>query len=103
MFTEYLFVIVLIMKILNALTTNSDRKKCEVKISTINPWGFPGCSVVNNPPAMQETWVQSLGREDPPEKKMASHSSVLAWEIPWTEEPCELVHGVTESRKQLSH
>ena len=44
MFTEYLFVIVLIMKILNALTTNSDRKKCEVKISTINPWGFPGGS-----------------------------------------------------------
>ena len=35
----------------------------------------------------QETWVQSLGQEDPLEKKMASHSSILAWEIPWTEEP----------------
>ena len=36
---------------------------------------------------MQETWFQSLGGEDPPEKEMATHSSVLAWEIPWTEEP----------------
>ena len=36
---------------------------------------------------MQETWVQSLGREDPLEKKMATHSSILAWRIPWTEEP----------------
>ena len=36
---------------------------------------------------MQETWVRSLGREDPLEKGMATHSSVLAWEIPWTEEP----------------
>ena len=38
-------------------------------------------------PAMQETWVQSLGREDPLEKEMATHSSILAWRIPWTEEP----------------
>ena len=37
-------------------------------------------------PAMQETWVRSLGREDPLEKEMATHSSVLAWRIPWTEE-----------------
>ena len=36
---------------------------------------------------MQETWVQSLGREDLLEKEMATHSSILAWEIPWTEEP----------------
>ena len=36
---------------------------------------------------MQETWVRSLGQEDPPEKEMANHSSILAWEIPWTEEP----------------
>ena len=38
-------------------------------------------------PAMQETWVQSLGWEDPLEKEMATHSSILAWKIPWTEEP----------------
>ena len=41
---------------------------------------------VKNLPAMQETWVQSLGWEDPLEKEMATHSSILAWEIPWTEE-----------------
>ena len=37
--------------------------------------------------AVQETWVRSLGREDPLEKEMATHSSILAWRIPWTEEP----------------
>ena len=41
--------------------------------------------IVKNPPAMQETWVQSLGWEDPLKKGMATHSSILAWEIPWTE------------------
>ena len=43
--------------------------------------------MVKHPPAMQETWVQFPGWEDPLEKGMASHSSILAWEIPWTEEP----------------
>ena len=43
--------------------------------------------MVKNLPAMQETRVQSLGREDPLEKEMATHSSILAWRIPWTEEP----------------
>ena len=42
---------------------------------------------VENLPAVQETWVSSLGREDPLEKEMAYHFSVLAWKIPWTEEP----------------
>ena len=42
---------------------------------------------VKNLPAMQETQIQSLGREDPLEKAMAIHSSILAWAIPWTEEP----------------
>ena len=42
--------------------------------------------MVKNPPAVWETWVQSLGREDPLEKEMAIHSSTLAWEIPWMEE-----------------
>ena len=41
-------------------------------------------------PAMQETWVRSLGREDPLEKEMATHSSTLAWKVPWTEEPGRL-------------
>ena len=43
--------------------------------------------VVKNPPTMLKTWVQSLGREDPLEEGTATHSSILAWEIPWTEEP----------------
>ena len=45
---------------------------------------------VKNLPAMQETWVQSLGQEDPLEKGMATHSSILVWRIPWTEEPDRL-------------
>ena len=46
--------------------------------------------MVKNPPAMQETKVLSLGHEDPLEKGMATHSSILAWRIPWTEEPGDL-------------
>jgi len=42
--------------------------------------------MVKNPPAMQETWIRSLSLEDPPEKGMATHSTVLAWRIPWTDE-----------------
>ena len=54
---------------------------------------------VKNLPVMQETqqmWVQSLGQEGPLEKETATHSSILAWEIPWTEKP--VVHGITESQ-----
>ena len=43
--------------------------------------------IVKNPPVTQETWVRSLGGEDPLKKGMASHSSILTWRIPWTEEP----------------
>ena len=50
-------------------------------------WGFPGGSAVKNQPAIQETQVRSLGQEDPLEKEMATHSSILAWKIPWVEEP----------------
>ena len=53
-------------------------------------WGFPCGTVVKNSPAIQETRVQSLTWEDPLEKGMATHSSILAWEIPWTEEPGRL-------------
>ena len=56
--------------------------------------GFDGASLaaqtVKNPPAMQETQVRSLDREYPLEKRMATHSSTLAWRIPWTEEPDRL-------------
>ena len=62
--------------------------------------GFPGASVIKNPPAMQEMKVQSPGQEDPLEKEMAIHSSILAWEIPRTEEPGGLPS--VESRKSLT-
>ena len=53
---------------------------------------------------MQETWVRSLGQEDPLEKEMATHSSILAWKIPWTEEPDRLQSmGVAKSWAQLSN
>ena len=52
--------------------------------------GFPGGQMVKNLPAMWETRVQSLGREDPLEKEMATNSSTLAWEIPQTEKPGRL-------------
>ena len=52
---------------------------------------------------MQETQVQSLGWEDPSEKEMVTHSNIVAWEIPWTEEPETTVHGVTKSQIQLSN
>ena len=55
-------------------------------------WSFPGGSVVKNLPAIQEMQVQSLGLEDPLEKEMTTHSGVLAWEIPWTDE-----HGRLQS------
>ena len=59
--------------------------------------------LVKNPPAKQETWVRSLGGEDPLEKEMATHSSILAWRIPWIEEPVgATVHGVTKNWTQLS-
>ena len=45
---------------------------------------------VKNPPAICDTWVRSLGWEDPLEEAMATHSSILAWRIPWTEEPGKL-------------
>ena len=52
--------------------------------------------IVKNLPVMQETWVWSMGLEDPLEKGMATHSSILAWRIPWTEEP----GGIRSMRSQ---
>ena len=54
--------------------------------------------MVKNLPAMQETWVQPLGWEDPLEKGMATHTSILAWRIPWTEKPGRLQ---SKSRQEL--
>ena len=66
-------------------------------------------SVIKNLPAKQETqetWVQSLGQEDPVQKEMATHSNIPAWEIPWTEEPGGLSSKGLQSRtqfKRLNH
>ena len=61
--------------------------------------------MVKNLPAMQETWVQSLGQEDPLEKGMATHSSILAQRIPWTEKPGGLQfwgHKESDTTEQLT-
>ena len=69
-------------------------------------WASLVAQLVKNPPAMWETWVQSLGWEDPLEKGMATHSNIMAWRTPWTEEPGRLqsmgsraaVHRVAKSQ-----
>ena len=68
----------------------------------INDHGTPLVAQrVKHLPTMWETWVQTLGREDPLEKEMTTHSSILAWKIPWTEELGGLtVHGVAKSLRQ---
>ena len=58
-----------------------------VCIPTHTHVGFPCGSVGKNPPTMQETWLQSVGWEDPLEKEMATHTCILVWRIPWTEKP----------------
>ena len=58
--------------------------------------------MIKNPPAKQEARVRSLGREDPLEKGMASQSSILAWRIPWTEEPGGLQSAGSQSQIRLS-
>ena len=60
-------------------------------------WASLVAQLVKNLPAMWETWLQSLGWEDPLEKGKATHSSILTWRIPWTTE-----HGVTKSPTRLS-
>ena len=65
--------------------------------------GLPGGSVIKSPLAKQESWVESLGQEDPLEEEMATHASILAWKIPWTEETGGLQSMWSQkSRSQLS-
>ena len=63
-------------------------------------WASLVAQTAKNQPAILEMWVQSLGWEDPLEKERATHSNILAWRIPWTEEPSVLhtVHGVAKSQ-----
>ena len=73
------------------------------EVTLANSLGFPGGSAVKNLSATQETQVRSLGQEDPLEKEMAIHSSILAWEIPRTEEPGGLQSmGLQKSQTRLS-
>ena len=65
-------------------------------------FGFLGAQMAKNPPAMQETWVQSLDQEDPLKEGMATHSSILAWRIPWTEEPGGLQSTGSQNQTQPS-
>ena len=95
---------------------NNFKEWSEAPLHLFIPWwnlmdlpinqGFPSGSAIKNLPAMQETqetWFWSLGQEDPLEEGMATHSSILAWRIPWTEEPGGLtVHGVPKSQTWLS-
>ena len=69
-------------------------------LSADNGWDWASlvAQTVKNPPAMQETWVLSQGREDAQQDEMATHSSILAWRIPWTEAWRATVHGVTGVR-----
>ena len=70
------------------LTTGPDRQGSpSISIFTADSLASLVAQSVKNLPAVQETWVQSLGREDPLEKEMATHSSILVWKISWTEEP----------------
>ena len=56
-------------------------------MTELNRSPYEGAQLLKNLPVMQETWVRSLSWEDPLEKEMATHPSILAWKIPWTEEP----------------
>ena len=82
--------------------TQQGKHNINVSSSVLTSW--LGGSVVKKPPADEESWVQSLGQEDPLEKETATHSSILAWEITQTEEPGRLQSmGSQESWTQLSN
>ena len=65
----------------------SSLKAHNLKVHMLGDLGFPSASAVKNLPSMQETWVQSLDREDPLKEVMAAHASILAWRISGTDEP----------------
>ena len=70
---------------------------CSLKGLFLLVWASLVVQTVKNLPAMQETQVQSLGQEDPQEQEMATHASIPAWRIPWTEKPRGRPHGRKES------
>ena len=82
--------------LVNEATTYISIPTHHLKRAIKNEFVCKVAQMIKNVPAMQKTQVQSLGREDPLGKGMAPHSSILAWRIPWREEPGRL-HGVSES------
>ena len=78
-------------------------KMCCMCICRETHMGFPGGSDSKESACSAETQVQSLGWEDVPEKRMATHSSILVWRIPWTEKPSRLQFMGLQSQTQLSH
>ena len=68
------------------VSTEKGKKNQKQSLSIFNT-SHPSIMLTKNLPTMQETWVRSLGQEDPLEEGMTTHSSILAWRIPWTEEP----------------
>ena len=66
-------------------------------------WAFLVAQLIKNPPAMQETWFQSLGWQGPLEKGKATHSSILAWRIPWTDRSGGCKESDTTERLSLTH
>ena len=77
---------------INRSENNSSMWSCGRKVA----------KMVKNLPAIKESWVQSLGQEDPLDKGMATHSRILAWRIPWTEESGGLQSGIAKDWTQLS-
>ena len=77
-------------KIVKSPPRLSSSKDQPWSIATVTSQGFPGGSAIKNPSAMQESGVPSLGQKHPLEKEMVTHSSILAWENLWTEEPGRL-------------
>ena len=80
---------------------NEYKNKTHIYAAYKKPKGFPGGSEVKASAYNVRDWVWSLGQEDPLEKEIATHSSVLAWRIPWTKEPGGLQFMVLQSRTQL--
>ena len=92
------------MKIRNIKQLDQDCTVNKRKNQNCNPdmWDSLVTQTVKNPPEMRETWVLSLGWDDPLEKGTANHSSILAWRIPYTEEPGWLESDTTEQLSLLS-
>ena len=86
-------------RVLVVLSTQASRWR-NTRDSPFN-MSFPGAQSVKNLPAVQETWVWFLGQEDHLEKEMAAHSSIIAWRIPWTEEPEGKALGVSRGGHDL--